>query len=307
MFIRDQAAVTAHEVTPEGFLRLRAHIGRTGLHDYRAAEIGAPAGFAPEDTVRVYRPPDEVFDPASMASFGGKPVTDGHPPTMVDAANWRRFAIGHAGEGVAREGDHLAASLHIADQAAAERARAGAELSSGYHAEFDFEPGLTPDGEPYDAVQRNIRGNHVALVDAGRCGPSCGTAQIPAGDCACGPAAPAFLDAAALDALVEDRMAVIDTARRLLGPTFRPDGLPTADLRRLVVGRRLGPERIAARDDAYVAAAFDALAAIPPATNPLAAHLATGRPGGGGREAALLARDRFLTDAWKGVPHPETR
>lgn len=304
MIIRDQAAAIAHAMTPEGFVRLRARIGRAGLHEYSAAELGTPAGFAPQDRVRVYRPPAEVFDPASMASFAGKPVTDDHPPAMVDAGNWRRYAVGHAGEQVVQDGDHLATDLVIADATAADRARAGAALSNGYHADFVFEPGTTPDGEPYDALQRNIRGNHIALVEDGRCGDSCRTAPRPAGDCAC-PAVPAAAtDAAMLDALVRERTAVLDGARRLLGPAFEAGDSPTAAIRRLAVARHLGEARLAGRDDAYLAAAFDTLLAMRTPPNPLAAHLAASGHGGAPttRDAALAARDQFLTDAWKGAP-----
>lgn len=301
MFIRDQAAAIAHAMTPEGFVRLRARIGRAGVHDYSAAELGNPAGFRPEDRVRVYRSPAEVFDPASMASFADKPVTDDHPPEMVDAGNWRRYAVGHAGEQVVQDGDHLATDLVIGDAAAADRARAGVGLSNGYHADFVFEPGTTPDGEPYHAYQRNIRGNHIALVDEGRCGDGCRTSPRPAGDCA--PPAP-VTDAAVLDALVRDRTAVLEGARRLLGPAFEAGDNPTAVIRRLAAARHLGEARLAGRDDTYVAAVFDTLLAFRAPQNPLAAHLAAGGLGGGAptRDAALAARDRFLTDAWKGAP-----
>lgn len=313
MFIRDAAAATSHDVTPEGFLRVRARIGRAGLHDYRAEELGNPAGFRPGQTVRVYRPPEEVFDPASMASFQAKPVTDDHPPQMVDARNWKRYAIGHSGQAVSRDGDHLATDLLIADAEAAGRALGGAELSNGYHADFVFGAGTTPDGDPFDAVQRNIRGNHIALVDAGRCGGSCRIGD-PSADRACGStedsaagevparALPAP-DVAALDRLVQDRLAVVETARRLVDPAFEAAGRSTADLRRLVVARRLGEHRVRDRGDAYIEAAFDTLAAMPPSGNPLAAHLSTGlRDAGPGRAASLASRDRYLTHAWKGEP-----
>lgn len=315
MFIRDAAAATSREVTPEGFLRVRARIGRAGLHNYTAAELGTPAGFAPGDTVRVWRPADEVFDPASMASFGGKPVTDDHPPVMVTSRNWKQFAIGHCAGSVGRdEDDHLVTDLHIADAAAAERALAGAELSNGYHADFVFEPGTTPDGEPYDAIQRNIRGNHVALVRAGRCGSTCrvGDAAVEAG-CSCGEEPAQELSAAAetpassgpdpavLDALVQDRLAVLDGARRLIGATFDGRGRSTPAIRRLAVARTLGQARIEGRDDAYVAAAFDALVAGHRPGNPLADHLAApARTGPVDRAAALAARNHHLTRAWKG-------
>jgi hypothetical protein len=47
------------------------------------------------------------------------------------------------------------------------------ELSNGYRSTIDFTPGITPSGERYDAVQKEIRGNHVAVVAKGRAGPEC--------------------------------------------------------------------------------------------------------------------------------------
>ena len=195
MLVHDQATPLAQKRTPEGFLHIKARIGRAGLQDYKAGEIGGPAGAPHEANVRVYRPPEEVFDPASLASFAGKPVTLEHPPAMVDSGNWKQFAVGHSGGSVTRDGDHIATDLVVTDAAAVDKARAGSELSNGYWADFDFTPGLTPEGEPYDAVQRKIRGNHIALVDQGRCGPSCTVGATGAG------AVTAGSDAAAVDSL----------------------------------------------------------------------------------------------------------
>lgn len=197
MLIHDTVATTGRERTPEGFLRVKARIARAELHAYRAAELGTPPGFAPNDTIQVYRPPEQVFDEASMASFAEKPVTDGHPPGMVDAQNWKRFAIGHSGPEVTTDGDHLSADLLITDADAVRRAETGAQLSNGYHADFDFTPGTTPEREPYHAVQTNIRGNHIALVDAGRCGDTCRIGDAtppgrPVRDCGCGTNPPAL-------------------------------------------------------------------------------------------------------------------
>ena len=311
MFICDAAAATSREVTPEGFLRVRARIGRSGLHSYRAAELGLPPGFAPDAILRVWRPAEEVFDLASMASFRGKPVTDEHPPVMVDAANWKRYAIGHCGPDVSRdEDDHLVTDLLIADAGAAGRALAGAELSNGYHADFHFEPGTTPDGEAYDAVQRNIRGNHVALVNAGRCGDTCRVGDAaPEPACSCGPAAERAAQLPAgmpppdvLDALVQDRLAVLDGARRLIGPGFDGRGHGTPAIRRLAVARALGQARVENRDDAYLAAAFDALVAGHRPGNPLADHLAAGARAPADRVGALAARNAHLANAWKSTP-----
>ncbi len=359
MLIHDRATPLARRRTPEGFLEMRARIGRAGLHDYRAGEVGGPPGVPPDTPVRVYRPPAEVFAPASMASFAGKPVTLDHPAAMVDSANWRQVAVGHSGQGVVRDGDHVAADLFIADAAAVARADAGSELSNGYWADFDFTPGVTPAGEPYDAVQRNIRGNHVAIVDQGRCGASCsvplgtgdhvplgtgdhvplGTADhsplgtgdaAPRGatavlDCPPGVAeavvvaelraaveardgeiavlrARTAADATSLDRRAAERGRVVDAARRVLGTGFDASALDLDELRRTAVAAAIGPDAVRGRGDAYVAAAFDTLAALPAAGRPdgIAGQVA-GRAASGPSTplAALQARNAALAGAWK--------
>ena len=368
MFVNDQATPLSREKTRDGFLRVRARVGRAGLHDYKAGEIGAP-GLPPDASVRVYRPPEAVFEPASMASFAGLPVTLDHPPAMIDSANWKRFAVGHSGPSVERDADHLVADLVITDAEGVARAEAGTELSNGYWADFDFTPGVTPAGEPFDARQGNIRGNHIALVDQGRCGATCriGDAAEP-GDagadatspdgCRCAPAEAArdaesrtvtldgttfavsaegaaaiarlkvALDdaraahrrevavrdgeiaalkaegphAVALERLCVERGDAIEGARAILGPAFDGRGLTVDAIRRAAVGKTLGADRVRGRDDAYVAAAFDAIVArASAATNGLAAHLASGlADAASSREAAFAARNRYLARAWKG-------
>ena len=358
MLVCDTATALSQERTPEGFLRVRARIGRTGIQLYRAGEIGAPPGVPPDRMLRVYRPPEDVFEPASLASFASKPVTLEHPPRMVDSANWKHFAVGHSGLGVERDGDHVSADLTITDAAAVARAEAGSELSNGYWADFVFEPGQTPDGEAYDALQRRIRGNHIALVDTGRCGPSCRIDADPAartdsaardgctcavtdalevlsvdgtmlradaagvavitrlrqaletrdGEIAALKGAAAALEAAApgpaaLDALVAERADLIGAARAVCGTGLDGRGQTNAAIRRLAVSTLLGPDRVRERSDDYVAAAFDTLIAAHRTDNSLGAHVAAGLGDrAGGRDAALRARDQYLTQAWKGQP-----
>jgi hypothetical protein len=45
------------------------------------------------------------------------------------------------------------------------------EVSAGYRVEFDATPGIAPTGDRYDGIQRNINGNHIAVVRRGRAGP----------------------------------------------------------------------------------------------------------------------------------------
>ena len=70
----------------------------------------------------------------------------------------------------------------IAEQLAPKVDAGKVELSGGYACDLAIEDGTTPAGEAYQAVQRNIRGNHVALVDHARAGPD---ARISDGGNAC--------------------------------------------------------------------------------------------------------------------------
>ncbi len=162
----------ARHYTDEGFLIVPAQIGRAGIQEYRAYELGVTDGD-PMRIVRVYRPPAEVFAAEAMQSFENKPATDNHPDEAVDASNWKEHAVGFA-RNIRRDGKYLVADLIVSDKKAIDLINAGkVELSCGYSHEIDWTPGKTPDGEAYDAQQKNIRGNHVALVDAARCGSAC--------------------------------------------------------------------------------------------------------------------------------------
>ncbi len=165
--------------TPEGYLLcLGVPIARTGAQDYLPDEVTEEiADDAPGDTVKIRREADEVFAPETVASFEGKPVTLGHPEdgdgVIMDVlpANWRELARGVAqnvrrGEG--NERDLLLADLLITDAEAVALVESGGlrEISCGYDAELE----ATAPGE---GRQRGIIGNHVALVESGRCGPRC--------------------------------------------------------------------------------------------------------------------------------------
>lgn len=171
---RDFMPLTSRQMTAEGYMVAPGNLARTGVQDYRAYELGLDAdGMDPMKVIRLHRPPEEVFDTASMASFESKPITIEHPPVAVTADNWTELAKGEVRD-VARSGDLMTGTLLIKAKDAIEALQSGkAQLSNGYTFELDMTPGTTADGRAYDGVQRNIRGNHVALVDAARCGSAC--------------------------------------------------------------------------------------------------------------------------------------
>lgn len=167
-------AISARTLTAEGFLDVRARISRVGVQEYYAFELGDLfLDRDPFSIVKVYRPADEVFRPSAMDSFAKKPVTINHPWEGVTASNVKEVQVGFSGERMERDGLFLAGSLRIQDAGAVNRVQRGeGELSAGYTCDITRESGEF-EGERYDAVQRNIIGNHIALVDAGRCGPLC--------------------------------------------------------------------------------------------------------------------------------------
>ena len=101
----------------------------------------------------------------SLKSIRGKPITLGHK-AMVNSKNADKLPIVGTvlSEGV-QDGENIRADVSIYSLPTAAR-----ELSCGYSLDLDETPGTTPDGKRYDAVQRNIRYNHLAIVPKGRAG-----------------------------------------------------------------------------------------------------------------------------------------
>ena len=82
---------------PEGYLIcLNVPVARTGTQEYLPSELGL--AWTDARMIPVYRPEEEVFSPACIASFEGMPVTDDHPsaPDGVNAENIRFLQKGHS-------------------------------------------------------------------------------------------------------------------------------------------------------------------------------------------------------------------
>ena len=142
--------------TDEGFVRDAPIIGRTGILEYRNVDGSIR---------REYRPPQEAFDADSLASIRGKPITVGHHG-LVSSANYRETKpVGTVISDGRQDGNNIRADVVIYSLDTDDR-----ELSCGYQTELDETPGVTEDGEHYDAIQRNIRYNHLAIVPRGRAG-----------------------------------------------------------------------------------------------------------------------------------------
>ena len=161
-FLRYDRATIKAEVTDEGFLVDSPIVGRVGIQLYKNAD----------GTVRrEFRPPEEVFKADSLNSFVGKPITDGHPAEMVNAKNAKSLLVGAIHTEGKQDGDNVVAGITIHDADMIDKIMKGGkrELSLGYKVDIEEISGVW-NGQEYDAIQRNIRINHLAIVPRGRAG-----------------------------------------------------------------------------------------------------------------------------------------
>ena len=145
-----------------GFLIIPGYATRSGIFTYQMAD-----GLI----VKELRSPEEVFSQESMSTLSNKPVTNDHPSEgFVNIDNAKELMVGHTSEKVEKDSDHIKTNITINDKTAIDAISAGKkELSCGYKCDLEWTSGEF-NGEKYDAIQRNIRYNHVALVHRGRAG-----------------------------------------------------------------------------------------------------------------------------------------
>ncbi|QXX83444.1 DUF2213 domain-containing protein [Providencia sp. R33] len=144
-------------------------ISKVGVFDYLGAEIGAPV---PDKIYRVLRPPEELASEATINSFKLTPFIIEHEMLGKHATPVEKKGIqGVIGENVYFDPPYLRANIKIFSDVALSNIDSGKiDLSPGYRSKYEFTSGIY-EGQHYDAIQRHLRGNHLALVDEGRTGP----------------------------------------------------------------------------------------------------------------------------------------
>lgn len=123
---------------------------------------------------REFRPPEEVFHPDSMASMANIPFTNDHPPVMLNSENTDQYQRGYLYGDVSKvDSKYLASRLLITHEGTIQDYDNGKrDVSMGYTCRLVFKSGVW-NGQKYDAIQTEIRYNHVSLVKRGRAGPDC--------------------------------------------------------------------------------------------------------------------------------------
>ncbi len=146
-------------IDEQGFLHDTPVVTSTGIFEY-----ALPGG----KVRRELRLPEHVFDRESLASYSGKPVIITHEAGSIDKSNVMEEIVGTILSDGYQDGNNVRCRIVIHDIDKVKRIPFR-ELSLGYSLDLIEEPGEW-NGEPYDAIQTNIRINHLAIVEKARAG-----------------------------------------------------------------------------------------------------------------------------------------
>ena len=173
--------MTARVQDANGWYEVRRNpLSRVGVFPYTKKSTQYPGWESdPGGIVMVYRPQEELSDPETVQSFRLTPWTDNHamlgdpevdPNLTAPEAKGVHGTIGEQLEYDASDRT-LYGNVKVWSSSLAAAIEAGKkELSCGFRCVYEFTAGVF-EGQPFQAIQRRLRGNHLATVEHGRMGP----------------------------------------------------------------------------------------------------------------------------------------
>ena len=172
--------ISNRKMHPAGYMILPdCVIARSGILKYDNVICSDGTVVNDGAVVTVYRPPSALKK--CLSHFNGLPLTMTHPKeNMVDPNSFKSVVVGTVGTNArieeSKDGEVIVVAdiiVHDKDAIASLNEKKNEELSAGYETSYRKERGVTSSGESYEAVQFYLMPNHVALVEAGRCGNEC--------------------------------------------------------------------------------------------------------------------------------------
>ena len=159
----DLGEIKSPSVTAQGYLRADSLATRAGVFTYLMKDGSMR---------RELRPIEEVFKQDSLDTMKLIPVTNNHPPEQLNAENTKKYQSGYTGEDVCQlSNNFMKVGVTVTDKGAINDIMSGKnQMSAGYTCDLEMTSGIF-DGEKYDAIQKNIHYNHLAIVDTARAGP----------------------------------------------------------------------------------------------------------------------------------------
>lgn len=159
----DRLSLPKVKKTKEGYYKGEAYVTRTGVFKYKNMDGSERLEL---------RHPDEVFKKDSLETLKSIPITNDHPNSLVNADTAADVLIGMTGETIKIDNNYVISSLNITHKDGIKAIEKGRkELSLGYTLDLIAEDGIY-EGQVYTHIQKNIKYNHLSLVDSGRAGSS---------------------------------------------------------------------------------------------------------------------------------------
>jgi len=242
-------AESARQLDNNGWYEIPANpLSRVGVFPYSGRQVGDMEN--PDKVYQILRPADELAAPECIDSFKLLPWIDEHELLGGEDKGLtpaeKKGIHGVIGQTVFFDGDYLRGNVKLFSEKLAGQIESGKrELSCGYRCSYDMTPG-TYQGQRYDGVQRNIRGNHLALVKEGRMGPAVAvldhltftidTKEAVMADQvtdpnAQGQAAPVTLESlAAMVATIAEKLAGVSAFVEKLAPLEKAEHAPALDV-----------------------------------------------------------------------------
>lgn len=174
---------SARTVDDNGYVTVEGNpISKEGVYEYLGKDIPDYPGN-PDDLVKVYRPGSELAKVECIDSFKLMPFIDEHEWLGKDGTDPGQLPMsGMTGEQVYYDPPYLRANIRWFSNDMKAMVDSGkVELSPAYTYTHYREPGVF-NGESYEYVMRDLRGNHLALVETGRTGPDVAVMDSAIGD-----------------------------------------------------------------------------------------------------------------------------
>jgi 8-oxo-dGTP pyrophosphatase MutT (NUDIX family) len=166
-------AMDKREYDLNGWFEVKSNpLSKVGVFQYSGHSL--PDAPEQDKMYSVYRPAEELADVECLNSFKLLPWIDNHVMLGSEdvglTPSEQKGVQGVIGEDVYFSDGTLYGNIKVFSEALRTLIDSGKkELSCGYRCTYEWTSGVF-EGQPYDCIQRNIRGNHLALVDHGRMG-----------------------------------------------------------------------------------------------------------------------------------------
>ncbi len=152
-------------------------VSKAGVYPYAGSEIHP--SLEPNRIYQVYKPSKELSSKETIDSLKLNPWTIQHKMLGDKYTKEKNIKVeGTTGEDVYFKDNTLFTNLKVFGSTLKEAIKSGLnQLSLGVACVYVFKKGVSENGEDYDILQKDIRGNHLASLEVGRVGE---IASIPA-------------------------------------------------------------------------------------------------------------------------------